>query len=184
MAKAMNSVFRIDPKAGKVTGYASLEIAMKNGNSPCYASASDLESNMSVAHINKMIVSLTGKADAKPFDDPGKAAKVLWPLLRKKSASGATVKPEEKAVKKPKAPKDPKAPKKPRVTGTTGNRAKIMTPQYKENPSRPGSKSFDAMQMVLDDPGKTFQHYVDKGARINTLNFAIRNNTIKLSDPK
>jgi len=171
-----SQVFRIDAKKAKVsvTGYSSVEEAMKNGNSPVFASAAEVEKGMSLAHINKAIHQLSGKPDTKPYEDPAKASKALWPLLKKKSIAGA------KAPGKTEA----KTAKKPRVAGTGGNRGKIMTPTVKENPYRPKSKSFDAFQMVLDNPGKTMQHYIDKGARTNTLAGAVRDNHVKLTDPK
>jgi hypothetical protein len=185
MAAKKHNAFRVTVTKNKVTvtGYADADEAMKNGNSPVFTSAEDLEGGMSLAHINQAIHQLSGKPDTKPFEDPTKAAKALWPLLKKKSAAGAAVKPETKDTKKP-ATKKPTTKKPTGAAASGGNRGKIMTPTVKENPYRAGSKSFHAFQMVMDDPGKTFQHYVDKGARVNTLSDAIRNSHVKLTNPK
>ena len=177
----MTKVYRI---AGKtVTGYANVAEALKGGNAPFFDSAESLAGapGVSVDMLNKMIHVLTGKPDTKPYDTIATASKAAWPLIVKAGKPKPKSKPETKE-------KGKVAPKKAAVKkGPSGQRSMIMTPTAKaakENPYRAGSKSGDAFAMVIKDPGKTFQHYVDKGARVNTLAHAIREGHVKLTNPK
>jgi hypothetical protein len=52
--------------------------------------------------------------------------------------------------------------------------ARLVCRDASWNPHRQGTKSFDAYEMIRNNPGITYQEAIDAGARRNTLNFDLR----------
>lgn len=87
---------------------------------------------------------------------------------------------DAKPVKQPKAPKAPKQPKTDAARGSRGNRDKVITIVDGKDPFRAGTQSGDTWALMKKEPGLTFQQYLDKGARANTILGAIRNGWVTL----
>jgi hypothetical protein len=52
--------------------------------------------------------------------------------------------------------------------------ARLVCRDASWNPHRQGTKSYDAYEMIRNNPGITYQEAIDAGARRNTLNFDLR----------
>lgn len=174
-------IFRIS-RHNEVTSYPDMAAAQRAGNSPAYAEPDELacDTTVGITRLNNLIEKFSGKPSE--IGDRSAAAKALWPLLGANAKPGKVVggKADEPSPAKPATPAKPAKKKRAAGGGANGNRSKTIHPTVKDNPYREGSKSHHAFEMILKSPGKTFQHYVDAGARINTINHAIREGHVEL----
>lgn len=170
MPKATELTVGIDFKKLKVTTYANLLEGQNMGNAQqLFKSHEELAKAKGVtgSQLCEVFNAFTGQKVAK-FSSKKEGARRLW---------------EVAIGRKTTIPKPKPKPVNSSGFGRTGNRGMVMHPTTETNPYRAGSKSHAAFQMVLDQPGKVFGQYIEDGARVNTLNGAIRDKHIKLSKP-
>lgn len=166
----MPRVLAIDLKNLKVQTYETKRDAENTGNGKqIFATEKDLAAAQGIS--GRDMVNLWNKfsgQEVKKFASKAEGARRIWSLAMGKLSAPKKVKPKAATAS---------------GKGRTGNRGMCLKPRVEENPYRPGSKSHTAFQMVLDKPGLVFAVYVDCGARVNTLNGAIRDGYVSLSKP-
>ena len=169
---------------GQIRAYNSRTQANSNGNGATIISDSDDLMNAQVTAA--MMVSLYNhyNPDNKvlKFTDRPTAVKRIMSLAEAKAEIiqlektqpdiNKKVEPVSKVMEKLKAEKADGAARVSKLNG------KKLTASTQENPRREGTHGHKSMQLILDNPGITYEKFIELGGRANDLRWDMDHNNV------
>lgn len=180
----MPKVITYEPTKNLVRAFADIQSAQAEGNGHIpFATAEELsKTSLTLDQITAMHNSLLPEGTAPAtFADRTAAVNAAFPLANKVGTKAATA---PTAERKPKAPKaEGEAKPKGRAPGTGTYNGHKLRAVGKENPRREGSHGAASFQIVLDNPGITYEDFIAKGGRPQNLRKDIGANRIVAVKP-
>lgn len=176
---------------GAIKAYASRSLALASGNGPLVASDAEdiIKSSHTISHLVTFYNHHNPSQPVKTFKDKQTAAKRLLCLAEAKAelvvpprTQPTSIAPEEKVTEtlakiKKEKPASDDAGKRGRKSNFDGMklRAKEGTT---ENPRREGTHGYKSMQIILDNPGISYEDFISQGGRANDLRWDIEHGNV------
>lgn len=175
----------INEKSGVVRVASDAKAALKFGNGGfAFTTPEELAADGRIQ--TKMLVDIfnnyasDGKAVTKFSDRKTAARRVFQAVVSNEPVTEDSSTPEPNPLPTPApAPATPKATNGKR--GAKGKREKRIFPIDGKDPFKSGASAV-TWKMIKDEPGLTFNQYIAKGGRANTIAGAIRNKWVRLED--
>jgi hypothetical protein len=156
-AKAAAKAAEAAAKAAEAEAEAEAKAAEAEAKAKAKAEAAAAKAAEAEAKAKAKAEEAEAKAKAKAEAAAAKAA-----AKAEAAEAEAEAKAEAKAARKAAG----EAPRR-------GNSGKHLYPLVGKNPRRPGSFGHFSMQIILDEPGISYEEYIKKGGRSNDLNWDI-----------
>lgn len=177
----MTNAIWIDEKTDAVRVASDARRAASFGNAgQVFTTSEQLKTSMIPTRVLVDIYNkYAGDKPVKKFTDRQTAADRVWKAI----TSNELVEdlPDEPEAKAAAIPATPSARANQKARGARGNRAKHVFPIEGKVPFTSG-QSAATWKMIMAQPGLKFSDYVEMGARVNTINFAIRNGWLRTED--
>lgn len=161
--------FAYDPVAKTVAAYPDAQTRLNAGNGaiPFDNEAQLNESPLTLPQLVELHNALAPNAQVGGFGDRAAAVKLTFALAEKTKVGAST---DMGNGKKPAAPKKAKGDKPAgRAPGTGTYNGHKLRAVPKENPRREGSHGHASFQVVLDNPGITYEKFIEKGGKPQNL---------------
>ena len=141
-----------------------------NGNTLFSDEATLLESPLTQAQLTDLC-NIAAGGEAQTFGSRAEAGVAAWAAVNAtygeaEAATGPGAGTKERKAKAPKAEGDSKPGRKAGSGSFAGMKLKSAV---KENPRREGSHGHGSFQIVLENPGLTYEDFIAKGGRVQNL---------------
>lgn len=177
---------------GAVKAYASRSLALASGNGQLVASDEDdiVRSSYTITQLVTFYNHHNSAQPVKMFKDKTTAAKRLLCLAEAKAelvvpqrTQPTSIAPEEKVSETIAKVKSDKAPKvKAESDGKRGRKSNFnglkLHSVNVENPRREGTHGHKSMQIIIDNPGISYEDFIAKGGRANDLRWDIEHSNV------
>jgi hypothetical protein len=161
--------FAYDPVKKEVSAYPDAQTRLNAGNGAIpFDNETQLnESPLTLPQLVELHNALAPNAQVGGFGDRAAAVKLTFALAEKTKVGASTDMGNGKKPKAPKAEGESKPKGRAKGTGTFNGHKLRAVP--KENPRRPDSNGFKSFQIVLDNPGITYEAFIEKGGQPQNL---------------
>lgn len=123
-----------------------------------------------------------GQYDAPASERLASDGKPITRKKRKASKQDATEDSHEESSEEP-APRQKRQRQGPKADKMAGKKIYPTESTVAANPhSKPGAKNYQSIELIRENPGITYEEYVEQGGVVRTLRNAVKLNRVTLSD--
>lgn len=170
---------------GQIKAYSSRTQALSHGNGATLVSDSDdlMNAQVTAAQMVQLYNQYNPDNKVVKFTDRPTAVKRIMSLAEAKAdfvqpektqPELKKVEPVSNTIEKLKSEKTEKAARSSSLSG------KKLTAATKENPRREGTHGHKSMEIILKNPGLTYEKFIELGGRANDLRWDLERNNVVL----